>query len=55
MSANESFISDETVEHTSFCEFLLKKYPLRSFFEVTFIDKIKTPTLSAIFLSHGTH
>ena len=54
MPASESFIPNEAVEHTYHYEFSLKKYYLRSFFEVTFIDKINTPTLSAILLSHDT-
>ena len=39
MPTSESFMPDETVEHTSNCEFSLKKYYLPSFFEVTFIGQ----------------
>ena len=39
MPASESFISKETVEHTSNCEFLVKIYHFPSFLEVAFIDK----------------
>ena len=54
MPASESFISDETVEHASHSELSLKKYHLPHILEVAFIDKFY-PTLSANFLSHGTH
>ena len=46
MPASESFISDETVDHTSHCEFSLKKYHLPHTFEVAFIDEFFPNALS---------
>ena len=39
MHASEPFISKETVEHISNCEFLAQDIPLSFYLEVAFIDK----------------
>ena len=50
MPASESFISKETVEHTSNCEFLVKIYHFPSFWKSLSLTKLTyTPTLSAIY------
>ena len=46
MPASESFISDETVDHSSHYEFSFKKYHLPHSFEVAFIDKFYPNALS---------
>ena len=50
MPASEPFISKETVEYTSNCEFLLKIYHVPSFWKSLSSTKLTyTPTISAIY------
>ena len=53
MPFSESFISEETVEHTSHHELSLKECNLPSIWKSLSSSK-RTPALSAIFLSHDT-
>ena len=54
MTTSESFLSDETVDITSHCDFSLKKYHLPHIFEVAFIDKFYSNALNQ-FPSQSTH